>query len=138
MCVSVVCADDETGAAASSAAAAVVVAVVVNDDDRAALLAEVLAEGGPRGGSDLNCLVFSAEMSATFKFNVASLLLLLLLTLLMPCLVCSACNKVYRGNGGGGGHTERGNLFWCVLFAGSARCAHCAVSVWLSLNFISL
>lgn len=32
--------------------------------------------------------------------------------------------------------TERGNLFWCVLFAGSARCAHCAVSVWLSLNFI--
>lgn len=27
--------------------------------------------------ADLNCLVFSAEMSATFKFNVASLLLLL-------------------------------------------------------------
>lgn len=99
MCECRVCADNEAGAAATSAA---VVVVVVNDDDRAALLAEVLAEGATRGWSDLNCLVFSAEMSATFKFNVASLLLLLL-TLLMLCLVCSACNKVCFSSVGGAG-----------------------------------
>lgn len=97
MCECRVCADNEAGAAATSAAV-----VVVNDDDRAALLAEVLAEGATRGWSDLNCLVFSAEMSATFKFNVASLLLLLL-TLLMLCLVCSACNKVCFSSRGGAG-----------------------------------
>lgn len=68
------------------------------------------------GGTDLNCLVFSAEMSATFKFNVASLLLLLLLTLLMPCLVCSACNKVYSGGWGEGRDTQRGVISFGVYY----------------------
>jgi len=38
-------------------------------------------------GADLNCLVFSAETSATFKFNVGSLLLLLSPLLLFSLLL---------------------------------------------------
>jgi len=61
--------------------------VVVNDDDDSGVVRE------EERGADLNCLVFSAEMSATFKFNVGSLLLLLLFALLLLSLLmlCSFC-----------------------------------------------
>lgn len=73
MCVSVVCADDEVLPLLLPLPLPLLLLL---------LLLSMMMIGERDGwwggeGADLNCLVFSAEMSATFKFNVASLLLLL-------------------------------------------------------------
>lgn len=53
---------------------------------------------GATEGADLNCLVFSAEMSATFKFNAGSLLLLPFCRCRFLCLVrFSVCVRRRRG-----------------------------------------